>query len=209
MCCECKNSTAKRKPACKDAPKARASAKRKSAPKKKSVTKRAVTRATSKRTAAKAKLKRTAAKAKPKRTAAKAKLKRTAVKADAKLEDAVVTQADSAPKQVPVVESAPAVAKSSSSRKPIRLFDRVGIRDVAVLKTRLIDSLGNDTPIVVDLDEAETIDTAVVQLLVAFCNSAQKNGKTVSWKDSSGIRADTARVLGLEQYLAPESEPLG
>ncbi len=74
------------------------------------------------------------------------------------------------------------------------------------MKFQLIASLAIDAPIVVDADDAEAVDTAVLQLLVAFCNGARAKKRTVSWKDSSGVLREAAHLLGLQQYLALESE---
>ena len=194
MCCECTSvaGRVKRRPASKKAPKAKVAAKRKSAPKVKTAPKRKAApkvKTAPKRKAAPKRKSTRKAKAAPKRTA----------------EDKPDTDA------LAVVESSAAVepqpAPNSLAGRQIRLIDRVGIRDAASLKSQLIATAAADAPIVIDADDAEAVDTAVLQLLVAFCNRARANNKTVSWKDASGVLMESAHVLGLQQYLAFESEP--
>ena len=107
-----------------------------------------------------------------------------------------------AAKAKPAAKCEPLPAPSPPAGQPIRLIDKVGISDATSLKSQLIASLVTDAPIVVDADAAEAVDTAVVQLLVAFCNAARAKNKTVSGKDANEVLRESAHLLGLQQYLA-------
>jgi phospholipid transport system transporter-binding protein len=75
------------------------------------------------------------------------------------------------------------------------------ITDVIDMHRQLRDAL-NVSPVVLDGTTVDRVDTAALQLLVAFQRDAQKRGHQVSWAGASAPLYDAASQLGLAQTLA-------
>jgi anti-anti-sigma regulatory factor len=75
------------------------------------------------------------------------------------------------------------------------------IADVMDMHRQLRDAL-NMSPIVLDGTAVDRVDTAALQLLVAFQRDAQKRGHPLSWIGASTPLYDAASQLGLAQTLA-------
>lgn len=81
------------------------------------------------------------------------------------------------------------------------------IADVGGLHQQLRKAL-ESSEIVLDGTTVERVDTAALQVLVAFQRDAQKHGCRVSWAGVSAPLHDAATQLGLAQVLAlPAKQP--
>jgi ABC-type transporter Mla MlaB component len=81
------------------------------------------------------------------------------------------------------------------------------IADIGPLHRQLRDAL-DASRIVLDGGSVDRIDTAALQLLVAFQHEARKRGQQVSWVGMSAPLHDAASQLGLTQVLAlPAKQP--
>lgn len=81
------------------------------------------------------------------------------------------------------------------------------IADVGDLHQHLRKAL-ESSAIVLDGSTVERVDTAALQLLVAFQRDAQKRGRRVNWAGVSAPLHDAAMQLGLAQVLAlPAKQP--
>ena len=66
--------------------------------------------------------------------------------------------------------------------------------------------------VVVDASGVESIDTAALQLLVAFTNAIREQSRTIEWKEpSSEFRAmaelaDLSRGLGIDDHVITEDD---
>lgn len=100
------------------------------------------------------------------------------------------------------------VAKSTTSQKspdtglaPVVLDNQLGIKNIAELKEQLTVAYNADSTVVVDAGRVESIDTAALQLLIAFANSARKQSRTVEWKQPSGAFQEMADLVDLSQCM--------
>jgi anti-anti-sigma regulatory factor len=81
------------------------------------------------------------------------------------------------------------------------------IASVGDLHAHLREAL-NAPQIVLDGTTVDRIDTAALQLLVAFQRDAQQQGRQVNWLGASGPLHDAATQLGLAQVLALPAKSL-
>jgi len=61
-----------------------------------------------------------------------------------------------------------------------------------------------DSPIAIDARNLKRIDTSALQLLCAWFRETRNNNIPVVWKNADGILKQSARLLGLSEYLAME-----
>lgn len=111
----------------------------------------------------------------------------------------------------PKARKKPAVAELG----PVVLASQPGIKNIAELKEQLTAALGSGSAVTVDAAKVESIDTAALQLLVAFANSVRERSGTVEWKQPSTVfremadLADLSRCLGIgEGSIADEDDGL-
>lgn len=69
------------------------------------------------------------------------------------------------------------------------------------LKTLLSEK---DKPITIDARNLKRIDTSALQLLCAWFQETRNTNIPVVWKNADGILKQSARLLGLSEYLAME-----
>ncbi|MBF0562169.1 MAG: STAS domain-containing protein [Alphaproteobacteria bacterium] len=79
----------------------------------------------------------------------------------------------------------------------LRIEGTLGIADVAVLKTRMIEALLACHELILDLDAVEDCDTAGVQLLVASTRRSSQDGKVIRLGRCSDMVRTTIAKLGL------------
>lgn len=99
-----------------------------------------------------------------------------------------------------------AAGKRATASKPrvLQLAKQCNIQGVADLKLKLAASLTPGKPVGIDAGEVESVDTAALQLLVAFRRHSEAQSSTVSWVNTSAAFADAARLLDLDQHLGLE-----
>ena len=98
----------------------------------------------------------------------------------------------------------PKTAKKRAPAKPgpVVLESSPCIRTIVVLRETLAQVHGEASPVVIDASKVESIDTAALQLLVAFAKSRREQSRDVDLLDPSTVFCETATLLNL-------SEPLG
>lgn len=84
---------------------------------------------------------------------------------------------------------------------PIVLESRLGIQNVSALKTRLSSHCQQGMPAIIDASAVETVDTAALQLLVAFVNSLCSQAQTVEWRTPSSAFTEMAVLADLSGPL--------
>jgi len=84
------------------------------------------------------------------------------------------------------------------AKKGIDCAESLDITVVADLYREFQDNLAQGKPVTVDLGKVNRIDTAAVQLLVAFAGEAVTKNIAISWKDTPEAVVDAFRVLGME-----------
>lgn len=99
------------------------------------------------------------------------------------------------------------IADAAKSEARVDMPADCRIADVSAWHRQLRAAL-DASAIVLDGSAVDRIDTAALQVLVAFQRDAQKRGQQVSWAGVSAPLHDAASQLGLAQTLAlPASQP--
>jgi anti-anti-sigma regulatory factor len=88
----------------------------------------------------------------------------------------------------------------------LRLPPQCTIRDAALLLEQLLLHIEHYAPVYIDAAHVERIDTAALQLLVAFVQDRKAERRAVVWLDCSEAMVRAARALGLSSELALASE---
>ena len=107
------------------------------------------------------------------------------------------------------------VAKSATSKKsviagsdPVVLDNRPSIKNIAELKDQLTVAHNAEAAVVVDAGNVDSIDTAALQLLLAFANSVRKQSRTVEWRQPSSAFCAMADLADLSQCLGVGDKPV-
>lgn len=89
-------------------------------------------------------------------------------------------------------------ASDNTNRKPVNitLDPVITLTEVGQLKDSLLGHIGA-SEIHIDVSKVEHIDTAGMQLLLAFSKAIQKKGGKLSWTGWSAAYSGTAELLGL------------
>ncbi len=97
----------------------------------------------------------------------------------------------------------------------VTLPSRMRIREARALRSFLDDRLGllsahadpgagrsgERPPCLVDGAGVEAVDSAGLQLLLAFLRSVEEGGHDIAWQDASGALVGAARTLGMVNML--------
>lgn len=96
-------------------------------------------------------------------------------------------------------------AKKIEQKKPaenlVKLAPKLGISNIDDLVSQLLASLEKEDQIRVDIDAVEQVDTAAIQVLVGFSNSAVTAKRDIDWLGSSDVLVESSKILALGQYL--------
>lgn len=88
-------------------------------------------------------------------------------------------------------------AGSSTDSHCIKLDGSLDIRDAAELRSKLLDALQTHPATAVDAANVESVDTSIVQILVAAVKSAERLGRSLTIATGDGVAVpDTLRRLG-------------
>ncbi len=87
----------------------------------------------------------------------------------------------------------------------MKLANRSSIKDLFTLRESLVAAHGEAAVVAIDASEVETIDMAVLQMLVAFNNSLKKQDKAIQWQNPSDVFQDMAKLADLHQVLDIDS----
>ncbi|MEE9342221.1 MAG: STAS domain-containing protein [Gammaproteobacteria bacterium] len=84
----------------------------------------------------------------------------------------------------------------------VSLAKEVTIAGTAELKNQLLECVGNGvTEISIDGSEVERIDTAALQVLVAFSQSLVAHKQKIAWSEMSDVLVASAKLVGLYEIL--------
>ncbi len=82
------------------------------------------------------------------------------------------------------------------------------IAESAPLQADLSRLLNKDTPVTLDAKELQRIDTAGMQVIVAFVRERNASGRQVEWRNTPPTLLSAARLLGLGTLLGlPQPTP--
>lgn len=83
----------------------------------------------------------------------------------------------------------------------VQLHAELGIAGAAVLKENLQGLLSDVQPLEINAAAVERVDTAAVQLLLAFAQEVRRRKRSLRWVGVSAPLYQTAEVLGLARSL--------
>ncbi|SFR49686.1 lipid asymmetry maintenance protein MlaB [Thiomicrospira sp. ALE5] len=84
----------------------------------------------------------------------------------------------------------------------LSLPESLTIQNVQAEYTRLGEALlGLEGGITLQADQVQNVDTAGLQLLVAFVTRVQREGQALTWQDPSDSLIKNAENLGLTEFL--------
>ncbi len=106
-----------------------------------------------------------------------------------------------ASKNKPVAKSATSKKSAIAGLDPVVLDNQPGIKNIAELKDQLTVAHNAEAAVVVDAGNVDSIDTAALQLLVAFANSVRKQSRTIEWRQPSNAFRDMAELVDLSQCM--------
>ncbi|MEM7762599.1 MAG: STAS domain-containing protein [Pseudomonadota bacterium] len=89
------------------------------------------------------------------------------------------------------------------------LAGELTIKTVESLQADFVAQIEKETPTVVDASDVSSIDTAALQLLVAFANEHVNQGGSLQWQGVSDTLQEQATRLGLHQILDFDAEATG
>lgn len=84
---------------------------------------------------------------------------------------------------------------------PVVLESSPSIRTITALRETLAQVHSDASAVVVDVSKVESIDTAALQLLVAFAKSRRDQSRAVDWQTPSSAFCETATLLNLHEPL--------
>lgn len=91
-----------------------------------------------------------------------------------------------------------------STESQLTLPDELSIANATEWKKRLSDLLHQNPPISLNASALSRVDTAAVQLLLAFVTEAKKADVEFTWVEPSDALKTTAKCLGLSASLVLE-----
>ena len=93
------------------------------------------------------------------------------------------------------------VAAASGEIQTIDCGSALGIAQVAELRARLVAALNQGTPVVLRAGAVEQVETAALQLLLAYWQDAGGRGIPVRWEAPSQSLQQSACLLGISAHL--------
>lgn len=86
--------------------------------------------------------------------------------------------------------------------RSLALGESLDISGAEKLRNRLQKALAAGRPVRLDTAKLSRIDTAALQLLVAFVREMRANGFDVAWRQPGAALYEAAQLLGLGEALA-------
>ncbi len=109
-----------------------------------------------------------------------------------------INDAPTKPKQL---ETAAEENCKPNNKLTMNFSPRFSIREVAANYTQLQQLLDKDVNVELDFQDVDAVDTAALQLLVAFTKEANKRGASITWQQPSAALFRSAELLGLSHEL--------
>mgnify|MGYP005811454379 CR=1 FL=1 len=109
----------------------------------------------------------------------------------------------------PASVAAPAVdaAAQASRRAGLRLEPSCTLRDALDMQFQLLATDFGDSDVLLDGSAVERIDTAGLQMLVAFAKQHAASGRRIQWTAASQELQRGSRLLGLDETLGLNPPP--
>ncbi len=83
----------------------------------------------------------------------------------------------------------------------IECAEVLDISGVAEFHAHCLEALGTQQNLVLNASQVDRVDTAALQVLGAFIQSANDRKQTVAWEDPSESLCQSAALLGLSEIL--------
>ncbi len=93
------------------------------------------------------------------------------------------------------------MSDATNTEMPIQLEAEVTIAQAGELKGRLTQFLDGERSPELDGSAVEHIDTAALQLLVAFVREAEARDRKPSWRGASEVLIEAAQQIGVAELL--------
>lgn len=101
----------------------------------------------------------------------------------------------------PEKKDTPCEMKNNTGETLLKLDNILSINNIDELYKTLHNLLDADNDIVIDASDTQSVDTAILQLLTAFCLKVNKNGHSIKWKNPTQAFIDRCCLLNLEESL--------
>jgi len=101
---------------------------------------------------------------------------------------------------MPVVSETPGPAPARDSA-PLVLDAVITIAEAAALKDQLLAHINRNGEVTLDGTRVASVDTAGLQILLAFVRTLQGHGAVIRWTGVSPALFNTAQLLGLEGQI--------
>lgn len=89
-----------------------------------------------------------------------------------------------------------------ASGSTLKLPEEISIANVNEWKGKLVDFMSEPSPYTLDGSELQRLDTAAIQLLLAFTTKLGSKETNFSWQSPSPALLKTADLLGLKEALS-------
>lgn len=101
--------------------------------------------------------------------------------------------------EITETQTSPAATTAAAfeNNGPIVLDPVITIAEAAALKDKLLPHINRKGEVSMDGSRVESVDTAALQVLLAFVRTLQGHGATVSWTGVSAALLNTAQLLGV------------
>ncbi|HTT07903.1 MAG TPA: STAS domain-containing protein [Gammaproteobacteria bacterium] len=96
----------------------------------------------------------------------------------------------------------PARNSTVQNHAPITLEPVITISEAAALKDQLLPHIGRSGEIIIDGSRVESVDTAALQVLLAFVRSARAQGAIIRWSGISSALQNAAQLLGIARLIS-------
>ena len=97
--------------------------------------------------------------------------------------------------------SATITTTAIDSTEPIVLNAVITIAEAATLKEILLPHISRNGEVCIDGSRVESVDTAALQVLLAFVRTLQGHGANISWTSVSATLLNTAQLLGVAEQI--------
>lgn len=87
----------------------------------------------------------------------------------------------------------------------IKFQSQLGIQVVSDLKAELESAIEAGDKIVLDASDVESMDTAALQLLVAFVQHAALKKREFEWREPTEAFLDAVKLMGLNDVLGVQA----
>ncbi|HLQ27501.1 MAG TPA: STAS domain-containing protein [Acidiferrobacterales bacterium] len=100
----------------------------------------------------------------------------------------------------------PVQIRRRNNRVRLVLSENLTISQAALLHKKLSKGLAAKLPLILNGEQVRQVDTAALQVLVAFCQAAQEQGLPLHYQTPDDYLHLSVRLLGLTAALEPNQE---